>query len=638
MSFLFLWKNRLAARLLVTVASLAIGTTANADYETTVLSTNPYGYWRFNEADGDTATDVGSGGNEGEYFGGQRVGAQSFELLDGRQVDLGAGNLAFQVGEDIDEYMQVVDPIMSDLGQFTMSAWVNPGVRDGNRIGLFGQNDAIEFGFINPTTIQMWTPGGGSINYAIDPVNEIPEDTWFHLATVGTGSSIDLYINGQPVVKADGPPLYGRSNDKFNIGGGGVYDATGNQFTGTLDEVAVFTTALSEGQLAAHVAAAKAADGDYAASVLADGPLGYWGFNGGDTATNQGSGGSALDGTYIGDGDATVAGANESLPGVQGETGFFAEAPDDGYVSIDASILSGLGEFTLSGFVKPGEILDNRVGLFGQNDAMEFGFINPTTIQMWTPGGGAVNFEIFDEIVEDEWVHIAAVGDGEEIRVYVDGEEVAIGGGPVDPGGAIDSYGNSGDPFNVGGGGIYDNAGNQFTGLIDEVAVWHTALTSEQIAAQFESALAGGGGVAGDFNGNGERDVADLDLLTTAVAAGDASFDLDGDGDADAADRTYWVETLSNTYFGDSNFDGEFSSSDFVTVFGAAKYETGEDASWNEGDWNGDGTFNSSDFVAAFSGGGYEQGARDGGLMTVPEPSGIALALLGLVGLVRRRR
>ena len=239
--------------------------------------------------------------------------------------------------------------------------------------------------------------------------------------------------------------------------------------------------------------------------------------------------------------------------------------------------------------------------------------------------------------MEDEWVHIAAVGDGEEIRVYVDGEEVAIGGGLVDPGGAIDSYGASDFPFNVGGGGIYDNAGNQFTGLIDEVAVWHTALTSEQIAAQFESALAGGG-VAGDFNGNGERDVADLDLLTAAVAAGDASFDLDGDDDADAADRTYWVETLSNTYFGDSNFDGEFSSSDFVTVFGAAKYETGEDASWNEGDWNGDGTFNSSDFVAAFSGGGYEQGARDDGLMTVPEPSGIALALLGLVGLVRRRR
>ncbi|MCA9215312.1 MAG: hypothetical protein KDB27_19740 [Planctomycetales bacterium] len=147
-------------------------------------------------------------------------------------------------------------------------------------------------------------------------------------------------------------------------------------------------------------------------------------------------------------------------------------------------------------------------------------------------------------------------------------------------------------------------------------------------------------GPEGDFNGNGARDTGDLDLLAAAMQSGDAAFDLNGDGNVDIADRVRWVEGLANTYIGDSNFDGEFSSADFVAVFTTAKYETGQAATWGEGDWNGDGIFSSSDFVVAFSGGGYEKGARAGGLQVVPEPSSalLAIAALGMLLGVRRSR
>lgn len=144
--------------------------------------------------------------------------------------------------------------------------------------------------------------------------------------------------------------------------------------------------------------------------------------------------------------------------------------------------------------------------------------------------------------------------------------------------------------------------------------------------------------VEGDFNGNGERDVEDLDLLAEGMIANDINFDLNGDGNVDIADRIHWVEVLSNTYMGDADFNGQFNSSDFVAVFTAAKYETGQEATWAEGDWNGDKRFDSSDFVAAFTGAGYEAGERNGGLQTVPEPSGLALALVGLLVLARRVR
>ena len=91
-----------------------------------------------------------------------------------------------------------------------------------------------------------------------------------------------------------------------------------------------------------------------------------------------------------------------------------------------------------------------------------------------------------------------------------------------------------------------------------------------------------------------------------------------------------------NTYVGDSNLDGEFNSSDFVVVFTAGKYESGEAATYAEGDWNGDMLFNSSDFVAAFGQGGYERGPKPA---AVPEPSsmGSGLVLLAIFVFTLRR-
>ena len=119
----------------------------------------------------------------------------------------------------------------------------------------------------------------------------------------------------------------------------------------------------------------------------------------------------------------------------------------------------------------------------------------------------------------------------------------------------------------------------------------------------------------------------------------DWRYDLNKDTDVNSLDRTFWVEELKRTYFGDANLDGEFTSTDFVQVFQRGEYEDSlpANSTWASGDWNGDGEFSSTDFVVAFQAGGYEVGHREG-TRAVPEPAGWLLASVGFILLTVGRR
>ena len=114
----------------------------------------------------------------------------------------------------------------------------------------------------------------------------------------------------------------------------------------------------------------------------------------------------------------------------------------------------------------------NRIGLFGQNDAIEFGFMG-LNLEMYTAGGGSVN--AFYPHPTGEWHHVVVQGTGQALEIYLDGELVASRAGS-----SATTAGRS-FAFNVGGGGIWDAGGNHFHGAIDEVSVWHRALSGQEI-------------------------------------------------------------------------------------------------------------------------------------------------------------
>lgn len=289
---------------------------------------------------------------------------------------------------------------------------------------------------------------------------------------------------------------------------------------------------------------------------------------------------------------------------------------------------------------------DSFNSIVSKNGATNQNYPSPYDLYTTNNGGGIPRFYVgedaaniafsdaFEPAELDEWAHIAVTLDEEgEVVHYLNGEENGEGFIDRESVFLIDSD----NPLFIGS--RLDGATNMH-GMLDDVAIFNHALTQDEInnivSGDFSAYI--GGGVVGDFNDNGERDPGDLDLLADGMMNNDAAFDLDDDGDADQEDRRVWIEDLTNTYYGDSDFSGEFNSSDFVKVFVPAKYETGEAATFEEGDWNGDKLFNSSDFVTAFSAGGYEEGPREGGLQVVPEPTCAVLLTVGLLCVFRRRR
>jgi hypothetical protein len=233
---------------------------------------------------------------------------------------------------------------------------------------------------------------------------------------------------------------------------------------------------------------------------------------------------------------------------------------------------------------------------------------------------------------DDEWVHVAWVIEEGFWTSYRDGEWNAEGSYPHGSG-----FGNDAADLIIG-----CRAGPWcvFDGLLDEIGIWNSVLSEEEIASLAEgvSPVGPGPGVVGDFNNDQVLDGGDIDLLTGESAGGThpAAYDLTGDNLVNEADVTYWISDLFRSYQGDLNLDKVFTSADLVDMLAAGTYEVDAPSKWSTGDFNGDGRTNSADLVTALAGGGYEAGPR-AGVAAVPEPAGATLLLLGALALVHRR-
>ncbi len=223
----------------------------NRDIRFELSGTNepPYIYYKFSETNGTIALNSGTSGSLG-------AGHISNGLLLGTNgpqppsyINFATNNLAVDF-DGINDRVTTTNSPLNNLQAFTMAGWIYPDNAVANsKTGLWGQNDLVEFGFITPTTIQIWTSSGGQLTLTYPfAIRE-----WHHLATVGDGASLKIYFDGVlagTTIRATSS--YGSSSYTFNVGGDGVFDVPGSSkiFDGKIDEVILYKRALIAAEIA----------------------------------------------------------------------------------------------------------------------------------------------------------------------------------------------------------------------------------------------------------------------------------------------------------------------------------------------------------------------------------------------------
>ncbi len=208
-------------------------------------------YYSFDEGSGTTAKNLGSAGaaanaeeNQGSIswseFGGF-IGNSSLSL-DGRSS------------------LTAASPIPSDATEFSISVWVSPnavtnfkGIYIGrDHPGNWGVN--LESGHID---FRFATPSGTSAGVDTDDNSVVADGSWYHVVQtwVSDGSSMgtslgSVYLNGTLVeTTTAGRNDFSQPSNGFLIGDDSC--CAGREFDGLIDDLAVFTRALSADEVTA---------------------------------------------------------------------------------------------------------------------------------------------------------------------------------------------------------------------------------------------------------------------------------------------------------------------------------------------------------------------------------------------------
>jgi hypothetical protein len=452
-------------------ATLTVVPITPGSYQAAVVSGSPLAYWQLDETNGTTAFDY-VGGFDGTYNGNVTLGVPG--------AIAGSTNTAVYFDGTNSSSAYVGTPLqLNNMPNVTMLGWIRRETNQVNRTGLWGQNDLVEFGYIDNNTIQAWVDNFDSaVNISPNP---IPNEQWGQVGLVLNSGVATVFVNGSAAGTATLPSAnYGSNGFNFNIAGGGIFDtigANGNWFNGRVDELAVYNRALTAAEICGLYflgsGAPLALDFEQGgAFVLDTKPSGtpHPGRNFGASWSN-----SVTDaGTTTRNGVITFSSTENDQISVPGHADFNASSGTIMFWVRTAGTDTTGGDFGAM-------LFDRRTDVGGRNgDVIVQTDAGNIFVQAVGAGTAANNFQTTRTINDGLWHHIAYVYDQSSsgsITLYIDGVQDATQANSVSwswPPAQPIELGRS-----------HDGYWRIFNGSMDDVRVYNTMLTAEQIADVF---------------------------------------------------------------------------------------------------------------------------------------------------------
>ena len=343
--------------------------------------------------------------------------------------------------------------------------------------------------------------------------NNVVSNAWYHLVVTYDGTTETMYTNGVIAASASAtyapdalsPLLIGTGTD-LPAGNGG------SEFSGAIDDVAIYNTALSQAQIQAHFAAVGAG---YSATVLADSPNIYLrldepAFNNYPSpatypvATNYGTLGAAANalyqpGTTPGAAGPTNVGFGATSTAVA-INGFYGAVDVGGGITPPQLNPTGKQPQTIAAWFRANPVDARFQEIASRGDTswrltFDAASLTAPDANRYNPGNGPeLQFTNFTDVLNNgflvndgNWHFVAGVSDGTNASMYIDGALAKTASG-------VGSLAGSGMDALIGGSPAHVtpsfNSANirYFNGQIAQVAYFTNALSVTQIQQMYGAA------------------------------------------------------------------------------------------------------------------------------------------------------